>query len=394
MFSKAFQKAVSHKKLIGAFLSCALVAAALSSCNNGTQTSTDTSFEEILPHLPKQATPLNYSPDNLKKQAASVTTSQDNAPETFVLTPARLHKIQRAKESLGEICPSAQRKPIKDFTNWFQNIPANDLKAAPTVFLDRSFHTIALLPPTDEKYESLTALLKFIPDSETLTLYAQKKRVEVQEFLNRDPDVAQARAQWPNMSGEEKNIFLQKLSKQTLDILLPNKEIVYPKVILIHGKGSRFAKGRLGFYESSTNEIYLNGVTRPILWDSNRAMSILIHETFHAYQLMLANWQNKGFLKRFPDVERQALFYKLNIKKDTAAIRYEQNQTGYLLSALERGAWAFQMAAEPNYKLGSFKYDQFNPFQIDSSGKLIHKHLVEKVPDIKLKGKIPKICFE
>jgi hypothetical protein len=386
---QAFQKALGMKKRgfgAAAALALTLTVAGSSEVN---LPGYDASFEEILPHLPQRATPYLYSGQHSQNLVHISATEP-----AFVMTEARSQAITEQKKKLGKLCPAVKQRQIEDISAWFNQIPTRELDSASTDFLDASFRTTALLPPSDEKISLLINLSRRTPDSKIITDYAQKKRAEIQEFLSADPKVIHARASWNTMSIDEKNKFLQSLSNQILDKLLPDKEVEYPKVIILRNNQHRLPAFTLGLYSSYFNEIYLNGFLRPILWDSDNAISVLTHETFHAYQSMLANWQHEDQLKRFPQLDRQALFYRLNTTPHASAIRYKKSQEGYMLSYLERGAFAFQMGAHVSHKLGDFSKDLFHPFQIDINGNLVRVRTAKAPPTLKEQGEVPKACFE
>lgn len=312
----------------------------------------DPDFADILQELPR-ATPHNFEAHSTDLKHLNMTGSPE--PATFS------DDYPDDLKSLRRTCPGIQENT--DLIDWVNNIPAEELENAPRDFLALTYLALGGTANRAGKTEAVTMLSMNLSESDTLLDYLDAKRVELAERLQNDPLVADASIRWNNESPEYKQRILNHISRLTLDILMPGHEIDYPRVILLREKYKSIGDNTFGSYRSYYNEIYINGTLNPIKWTFSTASEVTVHESFHAFENMLVGWGKYNHLKKFPELEQQARIYRLSADSDRSLIRPDEDPAGYRVNFMERGSWAFQLAANAGklqHQLqGNFRSDLF-----------------------------------
>ncbi len=388
-----------------------------------------TSMDEVIASAPDTAVGFQQVKDNLR----------DNYKMDFNSTFAEF------KES----CPSVTKEQAASLLN---GISTDEYLNAPVQFRERAYMLATQLDEvspnnkqknSDDRQTSHTSTLKqdpkllalmnigkTLPDSVMLTNYLQRKRIEIAETLHRDPEIIKATIEWNSTSDVNyKTKILQHVSRITLNALLPDKVINYPKVVWIMEKKPNPVETTnkavspyaltdydLAFYRASINEIHINGRLNPVRFQFQTAVDLVTHESVHAFQDILISWGMNGYLTKSPEVNRHVAFMYANRRNDAGAIRStkynEKTKTemidpvsynGYRLMKTESMAWGFARIGQTLFKASSTKdvlsdisHDMYHDYSTTNPQSSVRNNkLVAVIPtasDNILSGTIPTIC--
>lgn len=334
------------------------------------------SVEDIITALPSHAFPLGYTGKrstnfhhltilNGKSQESP---AQSGDPENTTLDSPALQPegYFKSLETLKAFCPAVPIGRNFDAASFFlKDIISQNAGSMPRGFLEALYFSVSNMNSSTEKREALTGLNKLIPDSPEFVAFMEAKKSELRERLSRDPHLVTAAANWRLMPKEYKEKTLSYVMGMTLTTLLPGKHIEFPKLIVLDQRVLRSDQSYTvnAAYNSEFNEIYLNNMAPVIRDDYTAAVEATVHESFHAFENILANWYARGEI-RDPSLARQARFYHISSFTNGAWINGSDNYVGYRTGFKERGSWSFQLAARPANAQSDIASDMF----IDRSG--------------------------
>ncbi len=267
-------------------------------------------------------------------------------------------------KNLQAACPSLQKQSVSNFDapNWFmQSIAGQDVRQMPRRFLEAAYHTVGRSPNSPVKTQALTALQQGLAEAPEYLAYLEEKRALLDVKLAADPMLQFTDAAWVALPAAKKELVLDRIARLTLETLLPDNEIAFPRVVYaMSGYPSGKDHGR---YHQEYNDVYMDGKSPLTHSRFQFAKQVAIHESFHAFVSMVAQWYNSGKLAANPDLNRQGKIYALNTLDGGTLISFTDSTEGYLTNPNERGAWAFQLAADHgrDTKIGqdmfTFRYD-------------------------------------
>lgn len=266
-----------------------------------------------------------------------------------------------AHTRLGDVCPGIKSVPLEGGTiaAWFLETVKDPeaAKAMPRSFLEASYHAIGWSPNGPLKTKALTILQQAIADSPEFVAYIEEKRKLLEQRIAEDAELQISDEQWRKMADPERERILDKVLRLTLSTLMPHNEIAFPRMIYARNaypRGADYAQ-----YSATYNEVYADGKNPLIQNNFGVAKKFTIHEGFHAFVSMLAQWYVDGKLQRNLDLHRQGKIYQLTALKSGAAISFKDSSEGYLTDPNERGARAFQLAAGGKSSFSEIQVDMF-----------------------------------
>ena len=329
------------------------------------------SIENVIARLPAKAVPMGYTGKrsmNFNHLITLNNKSPDLEPEQanlenvkFGLPAAQPESYFKSLETLKTFCPAAPIDLNFDAASFFiKEVTSQNAGSLPRGFLEALYFSVSNMNPSVEKREALTGLNKLIPDSPEFLEFMEAKRSELRERLSRDAHLVTAAANWKLAPKDYKEKTLSYVMGMTLTTLLPNKHIEFPKLIVLDQKVLRNDQSYTvnAAYNSEFNEIYLNNMVAVIRDDYTAAIEATIHESFHAFENILANWYARGEISDL-SLSRQARFYHISSFTNGAWINGPDNYIGYRTGFKERGSWSFQLAARPANAQSDIASDMF-----------------------------------
>ena len=389
-----FEKSSSDISLTTIRRAATLTLASLLALSTPSSTVNNDNFYKILLSLPDKATPFQSAnlPSNSSDNFYQMTFS--TALENFRhQCPAMPKDIDTDRETIGWVY-----KHFKDYP----------FAETPLPFRDSAYGLIATFNESPDKNALLTNLNSTLPDSKILMEYLEQKRIEISQRLRADPDIQKVAPHWNNITDTEiKRATLAKISKITLDTLLPNKDIDYPEIVWnMHDlKSSTYA-----MFWNDVNQIQINGRLDPTNFTFEFATDMAIHESVHAFQSMLVNWGMRGYLRGTPDVERFARLLYANQLEGIGAIRYNphhiETSIQYFLTKTEAMSWGFSVIGDTirNPYLtktleGTLERDMYTVFDARAP-RLRERHMplletpLSKMDNSPTVGVLPQVCLE
>ena len=329
------------------------------------------SVEDVIASLPLQATPMGYSGRRstnfnhltvLNGNTAEPSTEPEGlASEELRPVPSQPEIYFQSLKTLQTFCPAAPIDRNFDAATFFlKEITSENASLIPRGFLEALYFSVSNMNSSMEKREALTSLNKLIPDSPEFVEFLEAKKLELRERLDRDPHLVTAAANWKLVPKEYKEKTLSYVMGITLTTLLPGKHIEFPKLIVLDQRILRSDQAYTinAAYNSDFNEIYLNNMVPGIRDDYTAAIEATVHESFHAFENILANWYARGEISD-PSLSRQAKFYHISSFTNGAWINGSDNYVGYRTGFKERGSWSFQLAARTANAQSDIASDMF-----------------------------------
>jgi hypothetical protein len=307
-------------------------------------------------------------------------------------------------------CPNATKEKILPL---LMTINEDEYLKAPIQFRERAYRLATALNEAsadqnnDPKTLALIHIGNTLPDSLLLTNYLQQKRIEIAETLQTDPEIIKATFEWNRTSDTKyKTEILARVSKITLDTLLPDKTISYPSIHWIND--NKLDNRELAYYRSNTNQIEINGRLNPVKFQFQTAVDLVTHESVHAFQDIMIEWGKQGHLKSAPEINRHVAVMYANRMQDAGAIRFKAGDNlltynGYRTMKTESMAWGFARIGQTLYDpasthkiLSNFASDMVHDFSTTNPlDPIRHNKLIKTIPVASeniLSGTIPTIC--
>lgn len=300
-------------------------------------------------------------------------------------------EYQKELTELKEACPGLAVKANTNFNapRWaLREINDANVGTMPRRFIEAAYHTVGRSPDSTEKTRALVVLQKALPDSPAYIKYLDEKRSELKAKLEADPELQFTDATWQAASHKTKEKALSRVAELTFTTLLPENTYEMPRVVYaVKNYPSQTGYGR---YSPTFNDVYIDGLSQPIRTSFDFAKAITVHETFHAFTSVLANWYVEGKLDVNFDLRRQGKIYQLSNITGGSAINIKDNSEGYMTSFGERGAWAFQLAATPQHAT-TMEIDMFNyRLGVKSDGIIMTPPVFQINSTL---GRLPDICL-
>lgn len=288
--------------------------------------------------------------------------------------------------ALKDVCPALKDVNPKEFNalKWFQkNVPEQDLSDYRRDFIEAAYYTIGYQPKSPEKTEAIVKLNFALADSTAFVEFLEKKQEQVRKALETDTYLANAEKSWPTSTKATRQRAIEYASRLTLNILLKGSDIEHPKTFLLNDD---IMEEYSGFYHPNYNETYYNDDV--MVEDFTDAMNTVVHETYHAFQGILANWQSEGLLKKHVQLDRQGKLYYMSAVSGGTAIPASENRLGYRFGVDERGAWGFAAGAAKK-SARSLTQDMFTEFK-EEEYRLYQPPVYKQDAE---EGRLPAACL-
>jgi hypothetical protein len=350
-------------------------------------------FDKILSRLPEQAITYNSSEaDRIKNPYYNI----DFEP---ALAEFRTH------------CPAlpAHIKTKKEAQNWvYNNISNTQFSDTSLQFRDSIYNLTVTFDGSESKDVLVTSLNRSLPNSQILMDYLDRKRIEVARRLQQDPDIQKAAQNWNTINNDEyKEQILQRVSNITLQTLLPNKDIEYPKVVW----DETLPYTLYGRFIAPTKTIKINGAIVPVNYNFEFASNVTVHETIHHFQFILLNWGHQQRFRNIPDINRFVRILGTSFDSEAGAVRVDQNHPEtfqrYRLKKNESMSWGFSLIGHtvtaPDatarlenrlerdmYTFYSAQEPRNNKYHID----MLHGAAIPSMPEDTHAGRLPRACIK
>jgi hypothetical protein len=143
----------------------------------------------------------------------------------------------------------------------------------------------------------------------------KKMRDTLISELKKDPDMAQARKDWPTMKPEDRVKLMQKIANYQMDAYGTTHVKGQPDLTVVTTDAPPYPDGSIdmGTYQRRTGKFTLNlNPANPALKDFDKALDLATHEAGHRYQAALAQQVKDGKIKPGDPLYNEAVAFKLN----------------------------------------------------------------------------------
>lgn len=355
-------------------------------------------FEQVLEYLPQSATAYNPSENERTLQQPHYKIDYNRS-------------IARFRASCTGMPQNIREK--KDVENWvYTNFANVDFASTPLNFRDSIYNLTVTFDASESKDILLTNLNRSLPNSRLLTEYLDRKRVELAVRLQRDPEIQEAARNWNTINDDAyKQRILQRVSRITLQTLLPNKTIDYPRVFWDRREpeegGLRYNTYAVYGYQDEL--ISLNGKIAPMNYNFQFASDITIHESVHHFQTVLVGWGMRGYFSNIPDLDRYVSVLNTISENRAGAVRtdIERPETfvRYRLLKSESMSWGFGLVGssimDPHVTRSlrnSLERNMYTYFEIQEPlnnrhhRDMLHGAPIPTMPQNTNAGTLPSVC--